>query len=425
MSDTIDLISKPLGDIAKTFAGGTPSRAIPEFFGGNIPWVKSTEVNQSFVDRTEEHITDKAIKSSSAKWVKNGSVLVAMYGATAGQVSELKIDAATNQAVLAIDSDGSVSNKFIYYYLINAKEKLLYLAQGSGQPNLSKTLVDSLVIKYPSLDKQHKIAKILTTIDQLIEKTQVLIDKHTAIKQGMMADLFTRGIDFSTGQLRPPVEQAPHLYKERGFGWIPKDWDVCQLKDYISLVKSGLSRKIVEEDIGIPVMISGNIQDGKLDFKNIKYWYRKDPQGANIENYILDDKDILLCFINSVEQIGKVCIYRDIGRESIYTTNLFRIKPSEITESKFLYSLLSSSIVQEEIKNITKPAINQASFTTGDFKKIPVPLIDKNEQDIIVKHLNIVSEKIEKERCLLEKLRTAKYGLMQDLLTGKVSVKAN
>ena len=99
-----------IGDIATVFAGGTPSRANTEYYVGSNPWVKSGEVNARQIFNTEEHISDLAIIESSAKWAKAGSVLVAMYGATAGQVAKLMIDATLNQAVSAINGKDDLAH---------------------------------------------------------------------------------------------------------------------------------------------------------------------------------------------------------------------------------------------------------------------------------------------------------------------------
>lgn len=193
---------------------------------------------------------------------------------------------------------------------------------------------------------------------------------------------------------------------------------ICKLSDYIGDLRSGLSRRIESSDIGIPVLISGNIQDNRLDVSNLKYWFLNDPQGANVSNFILEDGDILLCFINSVDQIGKLCIYKDIGRPTIYTTNLFRIKAKENHDSEFLYYLLTSDLCQSWIKLITKPAVNQASFTKGDFLEIPVPYFqDKGTQQKIAKILSTVDNLIEKTQTLIEKYTAIKQGMMADLFT--------
>ncbi len=278
-------------------------------------------------------------------------------------------------------------------------------------------------IKIPPLAQQRKIAEILSTVDAVLEKTEAAIAKYQQLKQGLMHDVFTRGIDIHTGQLRPKQTEAPELYKQSALGWIPKEWEVEELGTYISLLKSGLSRLLSHQDIGLPVLISGNIQNEKLDLSNLKYWYKNDPQGANTENYFLEKGDILLCFINSMDQIGKLAYFEGYTRDCIYTTNLFRIKSSDSENSKFLYYLLSSRIVQSEIKSIVKPAVNQASFTTKDFIKINVPLINSTEQTQIAQTLQSIDQKIHTEQQALAKYQQLKAGLLQDLLTGRVEVR--
>lgn len=205
---------------------------------------------------------------------------------------------------------------------------------------------------------------------------------------------------------------------------IPEGWERVELTDYIKFQKSGLSRAIVSQDIGIPVIISGNIQNGKLYTNELKYWYREDPQGAQVENYILKENDILLCFINSVDQIGKVCIFKDFNREAIYTTNLFRIQPNKRVNHEYLYFTLSGNYIQSEIKKIVKPAVNQASFTKGDFQKIKL-IAPKSikEQQKISKILSTLDQNIEKTEQAIEKYINIKNGLMDDLLTGKRRIK--
>ena len=238
----------------------------------------------------------------------------------------------------------------------------------------------------------------------------------------MMHDLFTRGVD-AHGKLRPPQSEAPELYKQSELGWIPNDWEAGTLRDYVASLKSGLSRRIIQQDIGVPVITSTNIVDGQFDPSELSYWFINDPQGADTSAYILDECDILLNFINSLAQIGKLCLFRSIGRPCIYTTNIFRIKASSLSSQIFVYRLLGSTFVQREIKSITKPAVNQASFTTGEFLDILAPLIGLAEQQSISSRLQKVDEMIDQFILSLRKYKALKSGLMQDLLTGKVRVK--
>jgi type I restriction enzyme S subunit len=313
---------------------------------------------------------------------------------------------------------------FIFYSLVH-KDITKYLNSGT-RSKLNKSELEKIEIDFPATkDEEDKIAKILSTADAVIEKTQAAIAKYKAIKQGMLQDLFTRGIDVNTNKLRPRFEDAPELYKESKLGMIPREWDVDVMDTYVSFLRSGLSRLLSDEDIGIPVMISGNIQESRFDFSNLKYWYIDDPQGADTNSYKLTIGDILICFINSLDQIGKSAIFEGFKRDVIYTTNLLRMQASKNTNSRFLFYLLNSSITQNELHTIVKPAVNQASFTTKDFLKIPVPLVPETEQNVMAEKLTTIDKTIDAEQTYLQKMQSLKKGLMEDLLSGRKQVKIN
>ena len=225
-------IESEIGDLVFSYAGGTPSRAKPEYFGGTIPWISSSEVNQSSITEATEKITEKGFEYSSAKWVPADSVLIAMYGATAGQVAYLRIRATTNQAVLAlIPRESGIDSKFLYYEVDFNRDRILYHAQGSGQPNLNKQIVDRTRLLIPSSHAvQRKIARILSTIDGQIEKTEAIIAKYQAVKQGMLQDLFTRGIDVNTGQLRPSYGRRPRVVSGVGAWDDSEGMGGCRIK---------------------------------------------------------------------------------------------------------------------------------------------------------------------------------------------------
>lgn len=208
-------------------------------------------------------------------------------------------------------------------------------------------------------------------------------------------------------------------YKQTDAGVIPEAWECGRASNLIQRMKSGLSRRLEEKDIGIPVLISSNIQNTRLVTESLKFWYINDPQGANVSDYILNDGDILICFINSLAQIGKPCIFRDIGRPVIYTTNIFRIVTLERVSTEFVLYLFSSISFQECIQNIAKVAVNQASFTKPDFLNIPVPIPPVNEQRAIAEALSDADALIEFLDQLIAKKRQIKQGATQELLTCK------
>lgn len=180
-----------LGEVIDdSYAGGTPNRSRSDYFGGDIPWVSSGEVNNPEIHSTIENITIEGLNNSSAKWIPENSILVALYGATAGQVSMLRIKATSNQAVLAVIPNAEIADtKFLFYQIVYNKDNLLYLAQGSGQPNLSKNLVDRLEISIPDLSEQRRIAAILSGIDAKIAAEEKVLEKYEKVKKGLMERL--------------------------------------------------------------------------------------------------------------------------------------------------------------------------------------------------------------------------------------------
>lgn len=292
------------------------------------------------------------------------------------------------------------------------RREIVTHAKGSTRFNLSKRDFLGVEIVFPESEReQKKIAEILGTVDEEIQKTDEVISTAEKLKRGLMQQLFTRGIGHTK-------------FKKTRAGVAPQEWHIAYLGDLIILMKSGLSRRLSNVDIGLPVIRSENItKNNKLDLSNLKYWYAKDPQGADTDNYVLDDGDILVNFINSLAQIGKNCLFKTDGGKYIYTTNILRLKldTSKILHDYFI-NFMQTAAYWNHIKSITKPAVNQASFTTIDFKKLDIPLPPIREQQEMIKVFSSVDEKIVINQRLKSKLALLKKGLMQDLLSGKVRV---
>lgn len=409
----------PLSDLTDSSAGGTPSRAIPEYYGGDIPWVKSTEVNKDQVWETSEFLSKSGLKYSNCKLAGIDSVLIAMYGATAGQISKLKIEAATNQAVLAISCFESLDSDFLYYVLTNNKERILYLAQGSGQPNLSKALIDRTVIDYPILSEQQKIANTLTTVDNLIEKTQALIDKYTQIKQGMMADLFTRGIDLSGtpqtnpnhGQLRPSVKDAPELYQQTELGWVPKEWEIYSFGD-LADYKNGNSFSADEwKEEGYPII---RIQN--LNGSNEYNYY----QGQVKESWHVFPGDLLFAWSGQKGVSFGARVW--LGLEGVLNQHIFKVyENTKVLSRQFLFYLFKLNVgrIEDNAHGFKDSFVH---VTRSELTEVMVKVPLKSEQEVIEERVSSLELNVSLEEGRLEKYKKMKRGLMQDLLTGKVPV---
>jgi len=161
-------MTRNISDMCKTTSGGTPSRSKKEYYGGEIPWVKSGELNNGIIYDTEEKITELGMKNSSAKLLNPNTVLIAMYGATVGKTALLKIDATTNQAVCAIQPNKNYLNNI---YLLNCLKLLSdYLVSqsiGGGQPNISQQIIKRTKIPIPPLELQNQFAETVKKVEQL------------------------------------------------------------------------------------------------------------------------------------------------------------------------------------------------------------------------------------------------------------------
>jgi type I restriction enzyme, S subunit len=168
-------------------SGGTPSRKKPEYFGGDIPWLTTKEVDFNNISDTQEKITEDGLSNSSAKWVPEGATIIAMYGATAGKVCRSKIPLTTNQACCNIVVDPSLGNdEFLFYQLWSRNNELVNLATGAAQQNLSVGTIKEFPITLPPLQEQHAIAEVLSSLDDKID----LLKRQNKTLEGMAEALF-------------------------------------------------------------------------------------------------------------------------------------------------------------------------------------------------------------------------------------------
>ena len=160
---------KTLGEVAKKISsGGTPKTSISEYYNGDIPWLRTQEVGYGEIWDTSVKITDEAVKNSSAKWIPENCVIVAMYGATVGRVGINKIPLTTNQACANIEVNENIANyKYVYYCLLNQYEYIKSLGVGS-QTNINAQIVKNIQIPIPPIEEQERIAGILDKFDTLV-----------------------------------------------------------------------------------------------------------------------------------------------------------------------------------------------------------------------------------------------------------------
>ena len=209
-------VDTTLGKVCKISSGGTPSRRNPQYYAGNIPWIKTGEINWNTIEDTEEHITLEAVENSSAKFFPVGTILVAMYGQglTRGRAAILGVRATTNQAVCALIPSNSVNNLFLYYFFRYNYWNLREKAVGGNQLNLSANLISNINIKLPSKPEQFAIVSAIESRLSVCDKLEQTIDQTLALSASLRQSILKKAFE---GRLVPqdPNDESAEKLLER------------------------------------------------------------------------------------------------------------------------------------------------------------------------------------------------------------------
>jgi type I restriction enzyme S subunit len=308
----------------------------------------------------------------------------------------------------------NINAKWLYYSLLNTD--MTKLNEATGVPSVTSKSLYRLKINYFEPDKQKKIAKILTTCDTVIEKTQSAIAKYKAIKQGLLHDLFTRGLD-ANGKLRPSYHDAPELYKESELGMIPKEWEVKRLEE-IGDFKNGINKD--KESFGNGCLFV-NIIDAYYDKLIFDRLGRVNANNVEINNYQLQNDDII--FVRSSvkpEGVGYNTIFSGYKDDVVFCGFMirFRLKTFDNYNSIFLNYFFRNNSFRKAL--IAKSTVSANTNINQDSLKGLYAIKPKKEEQLsIVKRLLTIDNKIQTEETHLQKYQSIKRGLMGDLLGGR------
>ena len=209
-----DWEQREFGEITTTYSGGTPFVGKDEFYAGNIPFIRSSEINSN---TTELSISEKGLQNSSAKIVNVGDILYALYGATSGEVGISQIQGAINQAILAIKPNQMYDSQFIMQLLRRKKQNILDKYLQGGQGNLSGNIIKSLKLMFPEFNEQKKIGEFFENLDNLIASQQRKLNKTKAMKSAYLSEMFP-----AVGDRKP----------KRRFAGFTDDWEQCKIGDF-------------------------------------------------------------------------------------------------------------------------------------------------------------------------------------------------
>ena len=359
-----------LGDICDIFTGGTPSRAVQEYWqGGTTPWVKISDLKNKYINFTEEYITEEGLKHSSAKLFKKGTVLYSIF-ATLGETSILKIDAATNQAIAGLNiKDNRVSTDYLYYYLLSQKDNIAKLGRGVAQNNINLKILKDFELNIPCLLKQK----------QQLEKLDLLIKSQF---NEMFGD---------------PISN-------------PKGWHTKGLLD-LGTCKNGMNFGSMESGVTVKCIGVGDIQD-KYSIDGGSGISLVDLNEIPSQSYLLEDKDIVFVRSNGNKNLVGRCVIVYVHNEPITFSGFCIRYRNESKETKpiFILHLLKQESVRARIVGRGANIQNLNQKILSELKIVLPPIELQKEFAIFVEQTDKSKLKIKQS---LEKLETLKKSLMQ------------
>ena len=410
-----------MGSIGDWGAGATPAKGNTSYYGGNILWLRTGELNNSIVNDTEIKITDKALKECSLRMNKAGDVLIAMYGATIGKVAIAGCELTTNQACCACTPIG-IFNYYLFYFLMGSQVDFIKKGEGGAQPNISREKLVAHLMPIPPIQEQHRIVERIKDVLPLTDKyalSQIALDElNRSINDKLKKSILQEAIQ---GKLVPQISEegtAQELLeqikteKEK----LVKDGKLKKSALTDSVIFKGDDNKYwekkdkTEKDItdGIPFEIpdswvwvrhndlfdiSGGSQPPKSKFIErekegyIRLFqirdYGSNPQPIYIPlstaSKISQKGDILLARYGA--SLGKV-FYAEYGAYNVALAKVIPLYESRLIFQKYIFLYYCSSIYQNEIVNRSRCA--QAGFNREDLNSLLFPLPSLSEQYRIV-----------------------------------------
>lgn len=382
---------KRLGELCVTYSGGTPPTLNREYYGGDIPWITSSDLNQGSIESVDGRITLKGLENSAAKMVDEGVLLVALYGATAGVTAITHIKGAINQAILAVIPK-SDDTSFFYHHLSFRKEWVIKTFTQGGQPNLSGEIVNFLPIPVPKRIEQRAIATALSDVDVLLAAQDKLIAKKRDIKQAVMQQLLT-------GKQRLP-----------GFSG---EWEVKRLGDVAELKNGFAFKSNTYTEFGqFKVVTIANVQDG---YMTVEECNKVADIPADLQRHQkLICRDILISMTGNV---GRAC--RVVEDDCLLNQRVGKLVPFAIDDDFFFSQLCRPIFANEMALRATGGAQgNLGKSDIVDYElAVPVCLEEQAAIATVLSDMDAEIAALEQQR---DKTRALKQGMMQELLTGKI-----
>ncbi|WMJ74106.1 restriction endonuclease subunit S [Cytophagaceae bacterium ABcell3] len=326
---------------------------------------------------------------------------------------------------LALIRPFNCHGEFLMHYLLldDIKKQFSNKANGSTRYGLTLDSIRNISLNLPPLPIQRKIAQILSTVDGQIEKTEAIIEKYKAIKQGLLQDLFTRGIDVNTGKLRPAYKDAPHLYKDSPLGMVPKEWEVVRLEKVLEKVGSGktpLGGSEVYQESGVLFIRSQNVLVNELSLEDVAFI--SEAIDTNMASTRVKPYDVLLNITGA--SIGRATYFPLDLKVANVNQHVCILRPfyPSFELALFLSEYLNDYQGQSQIFKLIAGG-NREGLNFQQIKAMHFIVPKHEEMILIINRMTALNKLLKSELSTLTKLLHVKQGLMSDLLSGRKEVK--
>ena len=380
-----------LGEIGTWQSGATPSRLRKDYYGGNIPWLKTGDLNDGLITDIPEFITQKALDETSVKLNPIGSILIAMYGATIGKIGILTFPATTNQACCAC-SDYKIEQMYLFYFLLANKKVFIAMGGGGAQPNISKEKIAVTFMPLPPLTEQQRIVVEIERWFKLIDA----IDQSKADLQTTITQTKSKILDLAIhGKLVPQDpndEPASELLKRinpkaeitcdnEHSRKLPYNWCLCNLGDVCMLENGFAFSSDQYKAKGIPLIRISNIKDNEISLSSCVFI----NEGYE-EKYIVHSGDLLIAMSGATT--GKMGIY---NQKYVAYLNQ-RIGNIKIVDSNLLFDKYRNYFLFSQKNKILELAYGgaQPNISGKVINSLFVPLPPIAEQKRIVQKIEVL-----------------------------------
>jgi type I restriction enzyme S subunit len=396
-----------------------------------VTLLRSNNIQSGQLDFADVQIVPR-VAVSDAQVMQPGDIAVCMSNGSKSLVGKAAplisgpAEAITVGAFCSIfrPAPGSVRSFVKHAFQSASYRKQLDLAlAGSAINNLRNSDLHAFQVPIPPPGEQTQIADVLDTLDTTIRQTEAIIAKLKQVKQGLLHDLLTRGIDGS-GELRPPQSEAPHLYKASPLGWIPVAWSVVETAHRCSLITKGTtpaSNQMWQGEEGVRFLRVDNLSfDGQLNFNASNFRISTVTHESELMRSQCLPGDVLTNIVGP--PLGKLGLITEESGPININQAIALFRPTSDLLSNFLLTWLGSTLSQVWLRQRAKQTSGQVNLTLALCQELPIPDMTLIEQRAIVERVASSQARIDVEASTLHKLEQLKSGLMDDLLTGRVRV---